>query len=182
MIKRFLPLLVLASVSPVPALAGSITMESIRDQDHALLRAKNKVPAGYAVSRSKCSAVQVKDNERYRCTVYYAPDQPLTAQLIPGVQPPMGYQPVPGMQPPAGYPQPGGMQPPMGYQPVPGMQPPMGYPQPAGMQPPMGYQQVPMQQQQQMLMQQQMMQQQMMQQQRSGLTQAQVPAQQTGLR
>ena len=155
MIKRILPLLVLASVSPVPALAGSITIESVRDADHALLLAKGKVPKGFAVSRSKCSAVQVKDNERYRCTVYYAPDMPEVAQLsTPSQQPPMGYQL-------------GGMPPQMGYQQAPGMQPPMQY------------QQQPMTQQQ-MQMRQMHLQQQM--QQTPGLTQAQIPGQQPGLR
>ena len=166
MIKRFLPLLVLASVSPVPALAGSITMESVRDEGHALLLAKGKIPAGFAVSRSKCSVVQVKENDRYRCTVYYAPDMPQTAQLPnPSLQPPMGYQPG-------------------------GMPPQMGYPQAPGMQPPMQYQQQPMTQQQMQLMQMQQMQQMQMQQQMQmrqmqqtpGLTQAQIPGQQPGLR
>jgi len=164
MIKRFLPLLVLASVSPVPALAGSITIESVRDADHALLLAKGKVPKGFAVSRSKCSAVQVKDNERYRCTVYYAPDMPEVAQL-----------PTPSQQPPMGY-QLGGMPPQMGYQQAPGMQPPMQY-----QQQPMTQQQMQqMQIQQQMQLQQQMQMRQM--QQTPGLTQAQIPGQQPGLR
>ena len=74
MIKRFLPLLILASVSPVPALAGSITIESIRDEAHARLLATNRVPAGAEVSRTKCRTVQVKGDDRYRCTVYYAPE------------------------------------------------------------------------------------------------------------
>jgi len=158
MIKRFLPLLVLASVSPVPALAGSITMESVRDEGHALLLAKGKIPAGFAASRSKCSVVQVKENDRYRCTVYYAPDMPEVAQL-----------PTPSQQPPMGY-QLGGMPPQMGYQQAPGMQPPMQY------------QQQPMtpQQMQQIQMQQQMQMRQM--QQTPGLTQAQIPGQQPGLR
>ena len=155
MIKRILPLLVLASVSPVPALAGSITIESVRDADHALLLAKGKVPTGFAVSRSKCSAVQVKDNERYRCTVYYAPDMPEVAQLS-----------TPSQQPPMGYPS-GAMPPQMGYQQAPGMQPPMQY------------QQQPMTQQQMQLRQMQLQQQM---QQTPGLTQAQMPGQQPGLR
>lgn len=163
MIKRFLPLLVLASVSPVPALAGSITMESVRDEGHALLLAKGKIPAGFAASRSKCSVVQVKENDRYRCTVYYAPDMPQTAQL-----------PNPSMQPPMGY-QPGGMPPQMGYQQAPGMQPPMQY-----QQQPMTPQQMQQMQMQQMQMQQQMQMRQM--QQTPGLTQAQIPGQQPGLR
>ena len=156
-------------------------MESVRDEGHALLLAKGKVPTGFAASRSKCSVVQVKGNDRYRCTVYYAPDMPQTAQLPnPSMQPPMGYQPG-GMPPQMGYQQAPGMQPPMGYQPG-GMPPQMGYQQAPGMQPPMQYQQQPMtpQQMQQMQMQQQMQMRQM--QQTPGLTQAQIPGQQPGLR
>lgn len=152
MIKRFLPLLLLASVSPVPALDGSIMMESVRDEGHALLLAKGKIPAGFAVSRSKCSVVQVKKNDRYRCTVSFAPDMPQKARL-----------PNPFLQPPMGYP-PGGMPPQMGYQQAPGMQPPMQY------------QQQPMTQQEIQQIQMRQMQQ------TPGLTQAQIPGQQPGLR
>ena len=69
MIKRIPPLLILASVSPVPALAGSITIESIRHAVDARLLATNRVPAGAEVSRTKCRMVQVKGDDRYRATV-----------------------------------------------------------------------------------------------------------------
>lgn len=55
------------------ARAGSITAESIWDQQNALQRARSQLPAGATVTGSHCTVVNVRTgNYRYICTVDYS--------------------------------------------------------------------------------------------------------------
>lgn len=76
--QRRLQLLALASVLLVgapPALAASVTADSIVDQEGARQAALEQVPRGATVTGSRCQEINVGgiDNPRYRCTVDYLP-------------------------------------------------------------------------------------------------------------
>ncbi len=62
-----------------PALAGSVSADSVWDRANATQRAMQQVPAGATVTTTRCQEISVgMDNFRYRCTVEYtaAPASP----------------------------------------------------------------------------------------------------------
>ena len=65
------------------ALAGradSITAESIWDQNNAIQRAQQQVPANATVTSTRCTVVNVRTgNYRYICTLFYADAVPPSA-------------------------------------------------------------------------------------------------------
>jgi hypothetical protein len=61
-----------------PAWAGSVTAESVMDQQNAQQRALEKVPRGATVTRTECQEVSVTGNYRYRCSVWYDEAPPET--------------------------------------------------------------------------------------------------------
>jgi len=73
-----------------PARAGSVTAESIFDRQATRQQARSQVPKGATVTRTVCEDLEVRNNTRYRCTVYYtmtptpvatpAPAAPATSQ------------------------------------------------------------------------------------------------------
>ena len=82
MVQRFqwrrlgaLPALIAAlgmAIAAAPALAGSVTAQSVWSQQNALSRAKSLLPAGAEISGSQCQTVEVGlDNTRYICTLTY---------------------------------------------------------------------------------------------------------------
>ena len=52
-------------------LAGSVTSDSVWNEDAALRQAENKVPRGRQIVDSRCEELQVRESSRYRCTVIY---------------------------------------------------------------------------------------------------------------
>lgn len=59
-------------VQGAPALAGSVTEQSIWSKQNALERAGAQVPKGATITNSQCQTVEVGiDNERYICTITY---------------------------------------------------------------------------------------------------------------
>jgi hypothetical protein len=58
-----------------PARAGSVTADSILDQEGARQAAMEQVPRGATVTGTRCQEIGVggMDNPRYRCTVEYGP-------------------------------------------------------------------------------------------------------------
>ena len=67
-----------------PALAGSVTAESIWDRSNAIQRATSQIPQGATVTGSSCQEVDLRGGStRYICTVTYssppAPSAPKTA-------------------------------------------------------------------------------------------------------
>ncbi|MCP9916177.1 hypothetical protein [Cyanobium sp. ATX 6F1] len=76
MVRRtrwLLPLLgALLSGLGAPALAGSVTADSVWDRTNATQRAMQQVPAGATVTTTRCQEISVgMDNSRYRCTVEF---------------------------------------------------------------------------------------------------------------
>lgn len=73
--RRLLALTTLLLLSAAPALAGSVTADSILDQEGARQAAMEQVPRGATVTGSRCQEIGVGgiDNPRYRCTVEYRP-------------------------------------------------------------------------------------------------------------
>jgi hypothetical protein len=69
---------------PGPAIAGSITTESVFNRQATRQQAMSQVPKGAKITRTVCEELEVGlGNTRYRCTVYYttppapkAPNQP----------------------------------------------------------------------------------------------------------
>lgn len=62
----------LTALAAAPALAGSVTAESIWDKRNALQRAQSQVPAGSTVTRTECTVVNVGiGNYRYLCTLFF---------------------------------------------------------------------------------------------------------------
>jgi hypothetical protein len=57
----------------LPARAGSVTADSILDQEGARQAAMEQVPRGATVTGSRCQEIGVggMDNPRYRCSVEY---------------------------------------------------------------------------------------------------------------
>ena len=81
--------------SQAPALAGSVTAESIWDRDNAIQRATSQIPRGATVTGNSCQEVDLRGGStRYICTVTYASPPPATA-------------PTPAAAPPAAAPSPG---------------------------------------------------------------------------
>ncbi|EAU74010.1 hypothetical protein [Synechococcus sp. RS9916] len=58
-------------LSPVQAQAGSVTSESIWDENNALQRAQSQVPTGHRITSERCTEIEVRESSRYRCTVTY---------------------------------------------------------------------------------------------------------------
>ncbi len=67
MSKTFLILAVLLTATP--AMAGSATAQSIWNMGHALGEAKRRVPKGATITGTKCNTVQVRNDDRWNCTV-----------------------------------------------------------------------------------------------------------------
>jgi len=65
--------MLLAAALPMPIQAGSITAESVWDEADATQRAEEQVPQGSTVTDTKCRVIQVKESDRYRCTVFFKP-------------------------------------------------------------------------------------------------------------
>jgi hypothetical protein len=73
--RRLLALTTMLLLSATPALAGSVTADSILDQEGARQAAMEQMPRGATVTGSRCQEIGVGgiDNPRYRCTVEYRP-------------------------------------------------------------------------------------------------------------
>ena len=54
-----------------PVEAGSVTSESIWDENNALQKAQNQVPTGRTITHEHCTEIEVLETSRYRCTVTY---------------------------------------------------------------------------------------------------------------
>ena len=66
--------------SQAPALAGSVTAESIWDQANAIQRATSQIPRGTTVTGSSCMEVDLRGGStRYICTVTYSSAPPTPA-------------------------------------------------------------------------------------------------------
>lgn len=63
--------LVIGAVVISPVNAGSVTSESIWDENNALQRAQNQVPSGRTITSEHCTEIEVRESSRYRCTVTY---------------------------------------------------------------------------------------------------------------
>ncbi len=66
----FIPLLC-SAITPLPVMAGSVTAESIWDENNALERAQEQVPKGRTITGQHCKEFQVRESYRYRCTVTF---------------------------------------------------------------------------------------------------------------
>lgn len=66
--------LALLPLLALPAMAGSVTADSINDHSAALQAALQRVPRGASVSRSQCQSMQVGGFglPRWRCTVWFS--------------------------------------------------------------------------------------------------------------
>jgi hypothetical protein len=70
-------------LATAPALAGSVTAESIWDKRNALQRAQSQLPVGSTVTRTQCTEVNVRTgNYRYICTLFFT-DPPAGAAATP---------------------------------------------------------------------------------------------------
>ena len=65
-----LPLLIPA------AQAGSITASSIWDENNAVERAQEQMPAGAVVTAKRCQEIDVRGYTRYSCTVEFTQPTP----------------------------------------------------------------------------------------------------------
>jgi hypothetical protein len=66
--------------SQAPALAGSVTAESIWDRSNAIERATSQIPRGATVTGNSCQEVDMRGGStRYICTVTYSPAPPAQA-------------------------------------------------------------------------------------------------------
>ena len=86
-VMRPLPiLLALVPLLALPAVAGSVTADSINDHSAALQQALQQVPRGATATRSQCQSIQVGGFglPRWRCTVWFseapAPAAPASGQ------------------------------------------------------------------------------------------------------
>jgi hypothetical protein len=79
-------LLALVPLLALPAVAGSVTADSINDHSAALQEALARVPRGATATRSQCQSIQVGGFglPRWRCTVWFseapAPSAPASGQ------------------------------------------------------------------------------------------------------
>ena len=79
-------LLALVPLLALPAVAGSVTADSINDHSAALQEALARVPRGATATRSQCQSIQVGGFglPRWRCTVWFseapAPATPASGQ------------------------------------------------------------------------------------------------------
>ena len=80
-------LLLAAVLLAGPACAGSVTADSVWDQNDARQRAMQQVPAGSNVTGTRCQTISVgMGNDRYRCTVEFQRGAE-AAQPTPPAQP-----------------------------------------------------------------------------------------------
>ena len=88
--RRLLALTTLLLLSAAPALAGSVTADSILDQEGARQAAMEQMPRGATMTGSRCQEIGVGgiDNPRYRCTVRFSP-----GAASPGTASPEGASP-----------------------------------------------------------------------------------------
>ncbi len=68
-----LALLTLLLAAALPVQAGSITAESVWSEDDATQRAEVQVPKNSTVTDTQCETIQVRNSDRYRCTVFFKP-------------------------------------------------------------------------------------------------------------
>ena len=86
------------TLAAAPALAGSVTADSVMGKSGARQEAMGQVPKGATITRTQCTELEVgMDNIRYRCTVWYTepPRQPPAPAATPNAAP------VPGSAQPA---------------------------------------------------------------------------------
>lgn len=68
-----LAVLALLLAAALPVQAGSITAESVWSEDDATQRAEVQVPKNSTVTDTQCETIQVRNSDRYRCTVFFKP-------------------------------------------------------------------------------------------------------------
>ena len=68
-----LALLALLLGAALPVQAGSITAESVWSEDDATQRAEVQVPKNSTITNTQCQTIQVRNSDRYRCTVFFKP-------------------------------------------------------------------------------------------------------------
>ena len=56
---------------PAAVQAGNVTAESIWSQDNALQKAEQQVPPNRTITGRECRTIQVRNSDRYRCTVTF---------------------------------------------------------------------------------------------------------------
>ena len=56
---------------PASVQAGNVTAESIWSQDNALQKAEQQVPPNRTITGQQCTTIQVRNSDRYRCTVTF---------------------------------------------------------------------------------------------------------------
>ncbi|MFZ0407939.1 MAG: hypothetical protein WAM11_07515 [Cyanobium sp.] len=81
------------TVAATPALAGSITADSVMSKTGARQDAIEQVPRGATITKSKCLELEVgMNNIRYRCTVWFTdpPVNPPAAAPLPSATPAPG--------------------------------------------------------------------------------------------
>ena len=86
------------TLAAAPALAGSVTADSVMGKSGARQEAMGQVPKGATITRTQCTELEVgMDNIRYRCTVWYSepPKNPPATVPVPNAVP------VPGSAQPA---------------------------------------------------------------------------------
>ena len=84
------------SLVAAPALAGSVTAESVMDRSGARQEASSQVPKNATITRSKCQDIEIGlDNIRYRCTVWYTEPATQPASQPTPVVPPSSSRPAP---------------------------------------------------------------------------------------
>ncbi|MFM8935959.1 MAG: hypothetical protein ACKOE9_03125 [Vulcanococcus sp.] len=67
-----------------PAQAGSVTDESVWDRSNAIQRARSQLPAGASVTRTTCTAVNMRDgNDRWICTLDFTIPAPPPSPSAP---------------------------------------------------------------------------------------------------
>ena len=95
------------TLTAAPALAGSITADSVMDKAGARQAAMSQVPKGATVTKTKCLDLEVgMDNIRYRCTVWYSEPPVTQAPPRPEPAPPPSPGPTPAPTSPQVAPQP----------------------------------------------------------------------------
>ncbi len=76
------------SLAATPALAGSITADTVMDKSGARQAAMSQVPRGATITRTRCQEIEIGlDNIRYRCTVWYT-EPPLAPAMTTPVPAP----------------------------------------------------------------------------------------------
>ena len=101
------------SLAAAPALAGSVTADSVMDRAGARQEAMSQIPKNATITRTKCQDIEVGlDNIRYRCTVWYSEPAPVRAS--PEAAPAATPASTPASQPAPGVPQSGSRSAPSG--------------------------------------------------------------------